>query len=87
MKEIISQYREPMVLILLDPKFGRMSTRQNLLSGETIEVEDNQISPECKVLEKKKYIKIVDKPVSPPDEEEDLAELEKELLGDNDDQE
>lgn len=83
MKEITSIYKAPMVIALLDRDFGRLSTSRNLLPGETITVEDNQISPECKVLEKKKCITIVDKVVPPTEEEkeaEELAALEKELL-------
>ena len=87
MKKITSTYKEPMILVLLDSKFGRMSTSRNLLSGQFVTVEDNQISPECKALLKKKCITItdvVDKQVAPPakSEAEELAELEKELLSD-----
>lgn len=85
MKEITHTevYKEPLVLVLLDQQFGRMSTSRNLLPGQTITVGDNQISPECKVLEKKKIIKIVDVKSAeiPTESTEDLAALEKELLG------
>lgn len=82
MKTIKSNYHEPLVLALRDKKFGRFTTSQNLLPGATITVEENQISPECKALEKKRVITIED--LSAKDKEsEDLAKLERELMSDN----
>jgi len=60
MKKITSTHKDPIVLALRDSQFGRFTSSQNLLPGSSIIVKDLQLSPECKVLEKKRVITISD---------------------------
>jgi len=84
MKEIThtGRWPEPIVLAL---KVGRGTAHRNILVGETQDLEDSQISPEIKQLEKRGHVVLKDKPTTneskspPPPVETSEPEPEEEM--------
>ena len=88
MKEIVhtGKWHEPIVVTI---RFGVHSHQRNLLVGEHISCEDDQISREMMVLERKSYVAInqlttASVPMQTTDmSPEEIAKLEEELLTDD----
>ncbi len=63
MVRIEHMYKEPIVIYLLRPNNQRV--RCNLLMGQSVEVDDSEISPELRHLERRGHVKLVPLPSAP----------------------
>lgn len=59
MKKVTNTWKEPIVLPLAVPGKPKERTTDQIIVGESMTINDDQISPEMKAMERKKKISIV----------------------------